>query len=90
MVKGKTANGFKFELDADVFDDLELLERINDADKDATVLPALLTDLLGEKQYIALKDFLRAKHGKVRITDAAKEFAAIMQAAGEANKEVKN
>jgi len=90
MIKGVTKTGFGFELDESVFDDLEILERINEADNNLALLPGLLKDFLGKDQYNALKEFIRGENGRVKTTAMAEAFAEIMEAAGEANKDVKN
>lgn len=87
MLKGKSETGFEFELDEEVLDDwelLELLERIDDGD--VTVLSKAVVSVLGKDQYERLKDFIKQRDGKIKVSIMMQEFNSIMSA----EKETKN
>jgi len=86
MLKGETKSGFKFEIDETIADDLELLEEIAKADKDATLFPDVLERILGADQKKALYDHLRNERGRVSTKAAVGEFTEIMSIAGEETK----
>lgn len=83
MIKGKTKNGFRFEFDEMNLDDWEYLETLSEIDEgNVQKAPKMIKVMLGEKQYKALKDFLR-KDGKVTIEAMTNEFNEIMQSAND-------
>lgn len=82
MLKGETKSGFPFEVDETVADDMELLEALNEADKDLTKLPDVLNKILGIEQKKALYDHVRDNKGKVSIVAVSKEFVEILNTAG--------
>ena len=86
MLKGKTTSGFSFEIDEAIADDLELLEDIARADKDVSVFPRVLEEILGADQKKALYEHLRGKNGRVSTKAAVDEFTEIMNIAGEETK----
>lgn len=86
MLKGKTANGFKFEIDENIADDIELLEDIAKADKDVSLFPGVLEKILGSEQKKALYEALRDKNGRVSTKAVIAEFTEIMNIAGEETK----
>lgn len=74
----KTKSGFEFEIDKDRLDDWELVERMTSMDEnDPKGYMQIVIDMLGADQYQALKDFLRAKEGRVRITAMKREMDEI-------------
>lgn len=74
----KTKSGFEFEIDKDRLDDWELVERMTSMDEnDPKGYMQIVIDMLGADQYQALKDFLRAKEGRVRITSMKREMDEI-------------
>lgn len=86
MLKGETKSGFPFEVDETVADDMELLEALNEADKDLTKLPDVLNKILGPDQKKSLYDHVRDDKGKVSITVVSKEFIEILNTAGSETK----
>lgn len=63
MIKGKTPSGFTYEIDEHRLDDMELLELVAEADENMTLMPKVLSKLLGKKQKKRLYDFCREKMG---------------------------
>ena len=77
MLRGTISNGFKYEIEEQVLDDMELLELIGEVDEDGAKLPKLLDRLLGREQKKALYDSLRTEKGNVPVgatVDALKEI----------------
>lgn len=79
-VKGKTTTGFTFEITADARDDYELFEDLVNLDRgDVTVMPSILTRLLGDKQKAALVEHCRSeKTGRVSTVALTAELRRIM------------
>lgn len=81
MIKGKTKNGFEFEVDPDVFDDWKLLRKIRAIDKgDGQMAVDVAETVLGEEQLDALEDHIEKEHGKVTITNIMAELEEIFEA----------
>lgn len=87
MLKGISASGFEFEIDEEVLDDWEMLELLQEID-DGSVgkIAKAIVLLLGKEQYEKLKNFIKARDGKIKASVMIDEFTSIMNA----NKEVKN
>ena len=87
MLKGITESGFEFEIDEEILDDWELLELLQEID-DGNIgkLSKAIVFMLGEEQYTKLKNFIKARDGKIKASVMVVEFFSIMNA----NKEVKN
>ena len=83
MVKGKTTSGFEFQYDPKIFDDMEFLDMLVEAENgnDAESIRAystLVFKLLGKEQRKKLYDSLRVEDGRVPIEAVKKEIAEIM------------
>lgn len=87
MLKGISASGFEFEIDEEVLDDWEMLELLQEID-DGSVgkIAKAIVFLLGKEQYEKLKNFIKARDGKIKASVMIDEFTSIMNA----EKEVKN
>lgn len=87
MLKGITESGFEFEIDEESLDDWELLELLQEID-DGNIgkLSKAIVFMLGEEQYTKLKNFIKARDGKIKASVMVDEFSSIMNA----NKEIKN
>ena len=87
MVTGKTRSGFEFRLDADVMNNMELVEELAAVDRgDIAILPKVLVTLLGNETKKALYDHIRTKDGRVPIDLLVEEVKQIF----EASQELKN
>lgn len=84
MEKGKTKTGFEFEIDPEVFDDWEMLEKLNAIDKGNTNLAVdVAKEVLGEEQLNALKEHIKKDNGgKVSITNMVETLGEIFEACG--------
>lgn len=87
MLKGISASGFEFEIDEEVLDDWEMIELLQEID-DGSVgkIAKAIVFLLGKEQYKKLKNFIKARDGKIKASVMIDEFTSIMNA----EKEVKN
>lgn len=80
-MKGKTKSGFAYTLRDGFADDMELLELLVEMDDgNASVLPKVLTRLLGEDQKKKLYDHCRTEDGRVPMSAVAEEVAQIFAA----------
>lgn len=62
----KTSTGFDCTLDEEALGDWEIVEKMIDVQKgNITILPEIMTELIGEKGYLAAKDFVRTDKGRV-------------------------
>ena len=78
MTKGKTKSGFAYQLPEGFEDDMELLELLTQMDDgNMTVVPKVLTRMLGEAQKKRLYDHVRTETGRVPMTAIADELAQI-------------
>ena len=81
MEKGKTKSGFEFEVDAGVFDDWEILEKLNEIDNgNSSLMVDVARQVLGQEQLDALKEHVREEHGKVSITAMGEALGEIFEA----------
>lgn len=79
MIKGKTASGFVYEIDEHRLDDMELLELVAEADENMTLMPKVLSKLLGKKQKKRLYDFCREKNGNVPVEKTVRVMEEIFR-----------
>lgn len=76
-----TSSGFSCRIDEDALDDAELIDALVKLDKeDYTVIPSVITMLLGEESKKRLYEHLRTERGRVPFTALQKEFAEILLA----------
>ena len=87
MEKGKTKSGFEFEVDPVVFDDWEILEKLNDIDNgNSALMVDVARQVLGQEQLDALKEHVRENSGgKVSITDMSEALGEIFEACNTKN-----
>lgn len=80
-MKGKTKSGFAYTLRDGFADDMELLELLVEMDDgNPSVLPKVLTRLLGDAQKKKLYDHCRTEDGRVPMSAVAEEVAQIFAA----------
>lgn len=83
-MKGKLSNGFKFEVDVDVFNDMELIEAIAASEGDDPLrIVEVLERILGKEQKKALYDSIRDENGRVRVDAVEEAINEIMTAVSE-------
>lgn len=86
-MKGTTESGFKFEIEEDALDDIELLEGLCALDRgELDALPTVLERIIGTEQKKDLYNHVRNEKGRVPTTAVVNEIKNIFEAA----KETKN
>ena len=82
MAEITTKSGFKAVIREDAKDNWELLEAFREIDKGKMgAIVDVAPMLLGEEQFLALKEHLRDQNGVVKATDMVNEIKEIMQGA---------
>lgn len=73
-------DGYKFEVDTDLVDDVEMLETIEEIQNgQPTKIIVFLKQILGEDTYKEMKDHYVKKEGRMRISTLNKIFEAIFE-----------
>ena len=80
MIKITMGDGFKIELDENVFDDFELVELYAKVAKNSIFIGDLAEKLLGAEQKKALVEHLRDENGKVHTTAVMNALKEIEEA----------
>ena len=80
MINITMGDGFKIELDENVFDDFELVELYAKVAKNPIWIGDLAEKLLGAEQKKALIEHLRDENGKVRTTAVMNALKEIEEA----------
>ena len=87
MKKGKTQSGFKYEIDENVMDDMELIDAMAAAQgEDPTQISTVVAKIFGAEQRKRLYDHLRTEDGRVPITKVADIIEEIIKSMGEDGK----
>lgn len=74
-IAGKTDQGFEFKIDADLFDDWELVEILGEVDENKIWrLSRGFEILLGKDGFEKLKDNLLKKEGRIKTSTLFNEF----------------
>ena len=76
--KGVTKSGFSYEVDAEMLNDMELLDAISDMENDFLNLSKVVRKVLGEDQRKALYEHVRDEHGRVPVDAVSAEFVEIL------------
>ena len=83
-MKGKLSNGFKYEVDVDVFNDMELIEAIAASEGDDPLrIVEVIERILGKEQKKALYESIRDENGRVRVDAVEEAINEIMTAVSE-------
>ncbi len=80
----KLSNGFECEVDETMFDNMELVDTVAEADEDATAVSALVKMIFGDRKK-ALYDSLR-EDGRVSVTAIVGAIKEVFEAVGEQGK----
>ena len=87
MKKGKTESGFKWEVDENVFDDMELIDAMAAAmGEDPTQISTVVSKIFGADQKKRLYDHVRSENGRVSIQPVADIITEIMVSIGNEGK----
>lgn len=85
IIKGTTKSGFNYQIDPDIFFDMEFWDKMAETDDNPFLLPKVISIALGEEQKENLYNFCRDKSGKVPINKVVGVIKEIF-----ANDQVKN
>lgn len=86
-MKGELKNGFKFDVDPTILDDMELIDALAKVQgEDATAISVVVQKIFGEDQRQALYDSVRIENGRVPIQSVVNAVVEIFEALGEAGK----
>ena len=87
MKKGKTQSGFKYEIDENILDDMELIDAMAAAQgEDPTQISTVVVKVFGIEQCKKLYDHLRTEDGRVPVTDVANIITEILESLGDDGK----
>lgn len=87
MKKGTLKNGFDFEVDETLLDDMELIDALAEAQgENPTMISVVVKKLLGTEQRKALYDHLRRDNGTVPIEDVSDAIMEVIEALGDDGK----
>ncbi len=87
MKKGKTQSGFKYEIDENILDDMELIDAMAAAQgEDPTQISTVVVKVFGTEQRKKLYDHLRTEDGRVPVTDVANIITEILESLGDDGK----
>lgn len=85
MTKVCSVAGVEVELSSDVFDDIELLDMLDDMDAgNGLKIMKCLKRVFGE-QWPKVADAIRSDDGKIHVQDAARTFAEAIKEVGKGN-----
>lgn len=85
--KGKLENGFEFEIDDAVLDDMELIDTLAEADSgDALAASRAFSMIVGKEQKKRLYDYIRNEDGRVPIETAVNALTEMLETLGEEGK----
>lgn len=86
-VTGKLENGFEYEIDDAVLDDMEMVDALSEAQStNPLALSTVISKLLGNEQKKALYDAVRREDGTVPIEDITQSIVTIFQSIGDEGK----
>ncbi len=86
MKKGKTQSGFKFEIDENVLDDMELIDAMAAAQgEDPTQISTVVRKLFGDEQRKRLYDHVR-EDGRVPVSKVADIITEVIESLGDDGK----
>ena len=87
MKKGKTESGFKYEIDENIMDDMELVDALAAAQGDDPMqISVVVSKVFGPEQKKKLYDHVRTEDGRVPITKVADTIKEIFESMGEDGK----
>lgn len=76
--KGVTKSGFEYQINAELLNDMELLDAIAEMEDNPLNLSKVVRKVLGESQRKALYDHVRDESGKVTVDAVSEEFVEIL------------
>ena len=86
-MKGKLENGFEFEVDENILDNMELIDVLAEADQgNPLMVSKAFTMVLGTEQKKTLYDTIRLEDGRVPVETALTALTDVITALGEDGK----
>lgn len=86
-VTGKLENGFEYEVDDALLNDMELLDALSEAQSENPLsMSTVVKKLLGDEQKKKLYDIVRKKDGTVPIEKVTQSIVDIFQSIGDEGK----
>lgn len=86
-VKGKLKNGFEYEVDDSVTDDMEMVDALAEAQgSNPLAISEVVIKLLGKEQRKALYDAVRREDGTVPVEEVSNSVVKIFEAIGDSGK----
>ena len=83
MITGTTESGFKFSIDADACDDMEIVDALYEMDQgNLSASSFVVRQLLGEEQKRKLYDHVRGENGRVSGQKVMAELTDIFKKVG--------
>lgn len=80
MAAGVTKTGFEYEIDTEVMDDWEFVEKLRDSESDDPLAVVdVIRMMLGKEQYQKMKDHCRGENGRISIQKMTDELSDILQ-----------
>lgn len=87
MKKGKTTSGFKYEVDENVLDDMELIDAMAASQgEDPTQITVVISKIFGDEQKKRLYDHVRTEDGRVPVADIANVIKEVIESLGDEGK----
>ena len=86
MKKGKLENGFEYEVDEKLLDDMELLDALAEAEENPLKISVVSRKVLGTEQRKRLYDHIRREDGTVPVEEASQAIVDILESMGEEGK----
>lgn len=86
MEKGKLENGFEYEVDEKLLDDMELLDALAEAEENPLKISVVSKKVLGTEQRKRLYDHIRREDGTVPVEEASQAIVDILESMGEEGK----
>lgn len=85
--KGTLKNGFEYEIDDEIMDDMEMVEAVAEAQGENPLAVATVIKMaLGEDQKKRLYDYIRNDKGRVPVQKAVESLTEMFEALGEDGK----
>ena len=85
--KGTLKNGFEYEIDDEIMDDMEMVEAVAEAQGENPLAVATVIKMaLGEDQKKRLYDHIRNDKGRVPVQEAVESLTEMFEALGKDGK----
>lgn len=85
--EGTLSNGFKYVVDDDVLDDMELIDAMEQSQGDDPLkVSKVITMVLGDEQKQAFYGSIRNEAGRVPVEQAVELFTELIESLGDAGK----